>query len=248
VIPYPSAKAARLQTEKLVKGLLSEGIAATVKKKKVDPAIFKEGLREYFAVSLAEGALCDCNKEREPLSFAFNERRNRRISTLMKKLAKRHGFKLDDMDALEICCGNGMSTAAIRPLFRHVLSVDNDKCAVCNGIYYGILKPSDVMVADAMQLTRYVDEKYDAVLGFMLGTIYEFNKNIWRMIFEEALKTLKDDGFVLLTVNKKEEMDFLAGAFLSMGIEGTVVDNRNDTDIYDGWAFFAVKKDGKFLD
>jgi SAM-dependent methyltransferase len=248
VIPYPSAKAARMQTEKLVKGLQSEGIAVAVKKKKVDAATFKEGLREYFAVSLAERALCDCDKDMEPISFALNEGRNRRIRALLKKLSSDRGFKPGDMEVLEICCGNGMSTAAIKPLFKHVLSVDNDKCAVCNGIYNGILEPADVMVADAMQLTRYVDEKYDAILGFMLGTIYDFNKNIWRMIFEESLKTLKDDGFVLFTVNKKEEMDFLAGAFTSMGIEGKVVDNRNDKDIYDGWAFFAVKKDGKFLD
>jgi hypothetical protein len=102
------------------------------------------------------------------------------------------------------------------------------------------------MVVDAMGLTKYVDEKYDAVVGLMLGTIYEFNKNIWRMIFEEAVRTLKDDGFLLLTVNNKEEMDFLASAFKEMGIKGSVIDNRNRNDIYDGWAFFAVKSKGRY--
>jgi SAM-dependent methyltransferase len=245
VVPYPSAKAARQQTEKLAEAVLSGGIAASVKKKKVDAGALKKALREYLAVSLAEGDLCECDKDREPKSFAYNDKRNKRVGTLLEKLAKKHGFQLKKMNALEICCGNGMSTAAIRPLFNSVLSVDNDKCAVCNGIYHRILEPADVMVADAMDLTRYVDEKYDAVLGFMLGTIYEFNKNIWHMIFEESIKALKDGGFLFLTVNNKEEMDFLAGAFTSMGIRGTVIDNRNKGDIYDGWAFFAVNKDGR---
>lgn len=245
VIPYPRAKASRRQTEKLANAVLY-GVAS-VKKKKVDGGAIKAALREYLAVSLAEGALCECDKEREPKSFAYNEERNKRVGILLKTLAKEHGFSLKKMNALEICCGNGMSTAAVKPLFHSVLSIDNDRCAVCNGVYHGILEPAEVMVVDAMELTKYIDQKYDALLGFMLGTIYEFNKNIWRMIFEESLKTLGDDGFLLLTVNKKEEIDFLAESFKSMGVEGEVIDNRNKQDIYDGWAFFALKKNGRFI-
>jgi len=76
--------------------------------------------------------------------------------------------------------------------------------------------------------------------------IYEFNKNVWRMIFGEAVKMLKADWVLLFTVNTKEEMDFLAAAFREMGIHGSVIDNRNKKDIYDGWAFFAVRSDGRF--
>jgi hypothetical protein len=245
VIPYPSAKAARQQTEKLVNAVLGGGIVASVKKKKVDARRFKKALREYLAISLADETLCECDKDREPRSFAFNEERNERLGKLMKRLAREKHFELKKMSALEICCGNGMSTAAIKPLFKDVLSIDNDKCAVCNGVVHGTLDPESVMVVDAMALTKYVGEKYDAVVGLMLGTIYEFNKNIWRMIFEEAVRALKDDGFLLLTVNKKEEMDFLAPAFREMGIPGEVIDNRNSGDIYDGWAFFAVKTKGR---
>ncbi len=247
VIPYPRAAASRRQTEKLANAVLENGIVASIKKKKVEAGRFKEALREYFAVGLAEGALCECSKGREPRSFAFNEDRNKRIGALLERLAKEHGFSPEKMDALEICCGNGMSTVPIKPLFKSVLSIDSDKCAVCNGVYHGTLAPGDVMVVDAIRLTKYVGEKYDALLGFMLGTIYEFNKNIWRMIFEESIKALGDDGVLLLTVNKKEEMDFLVAAFRFMGVEGEVIDNRNERDVYDGWAFFAVKREGKFI-
>jgi hypothetical protein len=246
VIPYPSTKASRLQAEKLANAVLGSGIVSSIRKKKVDPAKFRKALREYLAVSLAEQALCDCDKGREPKSFAFNESRNERLGRLMKKLAGENGFNLKAMSALEICCGNGMSTAAIRPLFKGILCIDNDKCAVCNGVYHGTLEPERSMVVDATALTKYIDEKYDAVVGLMLGTIYEFNKGIWRMIFEEAVKTLKDDGFLLFTVNTKEEIDFLAAAFREMGIRGAVIDNRNKKDIYDGWAFFAVRSNGRY--
>jgi len=246
VIPYPSAKAARQQTEKLANSVLGSGIVSSVRKKKIDPAKFRKALREYLAVSLAEQALCDCDREREPKSFAFNEERNERLGGLMKKLAMENGFNLKEMSALEICCGNGMSTAAIRPLFKDILCIDNDRCAICNGVYHGTLEPGCSMVVDAMALTKHVGEKYDAVVGLMLGTIYEFNKNVWRMIFGEAVKMLKADGFLLFTVNTKEEMDFLAAAFREMGIHGSVIDNRNKKDIYDGWAFFAVRSDGRF--
>lgn len=242
VIPYPGASAARIQTEKLVGSAVRSGIVSSVKNKKVDTRAFRSSLREYLSVCLVEGTSCECDHEREPKSFAFNDSRNEQICSLLKKLSKEQGFTLKKTDALEICCGNGMSTAAIKPLFKSVLSIDNDRCAICNGLYHGILEPADTMVVDAMELTKYVSEKYNAILGFMLGTIYEFNKDIWRTIFKESLKTLNSGGFLLMTVNKKDEMDFLEAAFRSMGVEGTVIDNRNDQDIYDGWAFFAIKK------
>lgn len=236
-IPYPHAPAARKQMEKLVKDALANVVS--IKKKKVDRKKFEAAIREYLSIGLAGGALCDCDKDKEPLSFALNEDRNKRIVALLKKIAEDNDYDLKQIDALEICCGNGMSTAAIKPLFKSVLSMDNDKCAVCNGLYYEILDPEDTMVADALELSRYLHGRYGAVMGFMLGTIYEFNKGLWRMIFAESLKMLENGGFLLLTVNKKEEMDFLAEAFRSMGVEGTVIDNRDDLSIYDGWVFFA---------
>jgi hypothetical protein len=242
VIPYPAARAARIQTEKQVNSAINSGIVSSVKNKKVDTRKFRSSLREYLSLSLVDGTLCECDHEREPKSFAFNDSRNEQICSLLKRLSKENGFTLTKTDALEICCGNGMSTAAIKPLFKSVLSIDNDRCAICNGLYHSILEPSDTMVVDAMELTKYVGEKYNAILGFMLGTIYEFNKEIWRTIFGESHKALNSGGFLLLTVNKKDEMDFVEAAFRSMGVKGTVIDNRNDQDIYDGWAFFAIKK------
>jgi len=245
VIPYPLAPASRQQTETLANKVLSSGIVASVKKKKTDAKKLDAAVREYLSISLAEGALCDCIIEKEPLSFAMNDRRNQRIRKLMKKLASENGYDLKTVDALEICCGNGMSTAAIRPLFKSVLAMDNDRCAVCNGLYYEILEPENTMVADAMQLSKYMHVKYGAVVGFMLGAIYEFNKDLWQTIFAESIKVLDDGGFLLLTVSKREEIDFLASAFKAMNVEGIVIDNQDEESIYDGWVFYARRKVSK---
>lgn len=241
LIPYPRAAAVRRQTTSLVARIAAAEVVGSRKTRKVDGAKFARGIREYLCSSLAEGALCDCDKEKEPLSFVVNDERSRNIQKLVKKLAQQYGKDPAELDALEICCGNGMSTTPLRQTFRSVLSIDNDRCAVCNGLSHGILVPEDTAVVDALELSKYGDHKYGAVLGFMLGTIYEFNKPVWRKIMEEALKMLNDDGFLLVTVSKEEEMDFLAETFASLGVKGEVVDNRQKNSIYDSWAFITAK-------
>jgi SAM-dependent methyltransferase len=178
--------------------------------------------------------------EIEPLSFAVNGERDLRIKALLAKVSKKHGLVLSKIDALELCCGNGMSTVPLRESFRTVLSVDFDKCAVCNGLYHGTLEPGRTMVADATKLSAYGMPGFDAVVGFMLGTIYEFNKPVWRSIAREASRALNADGLLLLTVNGKGEMDFLEECFTSMGIHGEVIDNRQNDSIYDSWALVAI--------
>ena len=239
VIPYPHTLPMRKQTESMVREVSASGAIASQKSKKVDARAFEQAVRQYLSASLAEGSLCDCTREKEPASFVKNDQRSQDILRLVKKLSRRLGKNPADIDALEICCGNGMSTVPLRQAFRSVLSIDNDRCAVCNGLTYGVLVPEDTAVLDAAGLSRYGLGKYGAVVGFMLGTIYEFNKPLWRKIFTGALDVLNDDGLLLFTVNNEEEMDFLAESFASMGVSGDVIDNHQKDSIYDHWAFIA---------
>lgn len=240
LIPYPDSPSMRKQTVALAGEIAGSGIVTTVKKKKIASGELASALREYLSMSLVEGVLCDCDKEKEPLSFARNEERDAGIRKLLKAQAKKHGFRLESIDALEICCGNGMSTVPLRPLFHSLMSMDYDRCAVCNGLYYDTLAPENTMVADATELSGYGLGTFGAVVGFMLGTIYEFNKPLWRKIFEESLKTVQEGGFIFLTVSKEEEIDFVAESFASMGVRGDVVDNRQNESIYDSWGFFTT--------
>jgi hypothetical protein len=240
LIPYPHMPAARRQTEQMADRVFRSGVVAGTKGRRADAARFAEALREYLSVSLVERALCDCDKDIEPLSFAVNSERDRRIKSLVLKAAKNHGLDPEKLDALEICCGNGMSTVPLRQTFRSVLSIDYDKCAICNGLYHGTLEPGSTMVADAMRLSQFGLPRFGAVVGFMLGTIYEFNKPLWRSIVKEAVSMLNGGGLVLLTVNGKEEMDFIEECFTSMGISCEVIDNRQKDSIYDSWALITV--------
>jgi len=242
IVPFPHAPAARRQTVLAAGEILQSGVVAGTKNRKVDGVRFAEALREYLSLSLVERTLCDCDKDPDPLSFVANGERDGRIAALVAKVAKGHGLKPEKTDALEICCGNGMSTVPLRQTFRSVLSVDNDKCAVCNGLYHGTLAPGNTMVVDALRLSQYGLPKFGAVVGFMLGTIYEFNKPVWRSIAKEAFSRLNGGGLLLLTVNGKIEMDFLEECFTSMGTGCEVIDNRQKDSIYDSWALVAVKK------
>ena len=242
LLPCPHAAAPRKLLAARAARVLAAGVPASTRTRKVAAEQLWKAIRAYMSICLAERALCDCDKELEPLSFAKNDERGRRIKGLLDSLAGRHGYRLGQLDALEICCGNGMSTVPLRALFRSVLSVDNDKCALCNGLHHGTLEPEQTMLADARALSRHGLGGFDAVLGFMLGTIYEFNKAEWRTIFTQSYNALRSGGFLLFTVRTQEEMGFVSDAFASMGVKGEVIDNRQNDSIYDSWAFFTVKE------
>jgi hypothetical protein len=75
----------------------------------------------------------------------------------------------------------------------------------------------------------------------MLGAIYEFNKADWQKILSEAA-AIVNEGLFLLTVHKKEEIDFIDKTMNSFGIKGQIIDNRDDTSIYDQWVYIGVKE------
>ncbi|MDD1721511.1 MAG: hypothetical protein LUP95_05950, partial [Euryarchaeota archaeon] len=127
----------------------------------------------------------------------------------------------------------------------NIYAFDSDKCAVCEGLLHGALQKEKTLVLDGRYLSRYDFSKYyhfNCVTGFMLGEIYEFNKTEWERILLEAA-TILADGLFVFTVHKKEEADFVWSVMDGMGIQGELVDNRNDTSIYDQWVYIGVKGD-----
>jgi hypothetical protein len=97
---------------------------------------------------------------------------------------------------------------------------------------------------DARYLVEYELAKYHefrCVAGFMLGAIYEFNKPDWQKILSETAEVISE-GLLLFTAQKKEEVDFIYKTMLDFGIEGEIIDNRDDTSIYDQWAYLGVKR------
>jgi len=151
-------------------------------------------------------------------------------------------FLAPGLKILEICCGNGMSTLGLYEEEIVPLSVDINAEDICIGLAHNVLKPEKTIIMDATTLSRNLDtEMFDTVIGFMIGTIYEFNKNLWFSIAGEALKMLKPGGFLLLTLQAEHEAVWVSDYLKSKGVAGEIIDNRDDMTYYDEWIYFARK-------
>jgi len=197
---------------------------------------FIEAVMEYFSIELVNRHLCEnCHITKEPFNMTYIESRNARLNGILEK------YKLKG-EILEICCGNGMSTLPLHKMGYNLLSVDYDKCQICQGMEHKVFDPSRTIVLDATRLTEFFNENsFDTIVGFMLGTIYLFNKNIWEKMMVEAAKLLKPEGMILLTVNKREEIEILKNALEINGINGQLIDNTDGKGIYDQWIYIGNK-------
>ncbi|MCZ7392721.1 MAG: class I SAM-dependent methyltransferase [Candidatus Methanoperedens sp.] len=197
---------------------------------------FNEAIIEYYSLSLVNRQLCEnCHISKEPYEMVYIESRNVKLKALLDKYELRG-------ELLEICCGNGMSTLPLRESGYDPITIDYDKCQICQGLEHNVLDPKRTIVLDATRLSEFFqDNAFDTIVGFMLGTIYPFNRNIWEKMMAEAVKVLKPGGMIMLTVNKKEEIEVLGNALEENHITGMKVDNTDEKGIYDQWAYVGYK-------
>jgi len=193
---------------------------------------FTEAVIEYYSYALVNRQLCEnCITIKEPYEMSYIPGRNTRL----KKILERYELK---GDILEICCGNGMSTLPLHEMGYDPLTIDLDRCQICQGLEHKVLYPARTIVLDATRLSEFFAEKsFDTIAGFMLGTIYSFNRGIWEKIISESVKLLKPGGIILLTVNKREEMEILNSALEKAHVTGKMIDNTDDKGIYDQWVY-----------
>jgi SAM-dependent methyltransferase len=196
---------------------------------------FNDAIIEYYSLSLVNRQLCEnCHITKEPYEMVYIESRNSKLKTILDK------YKLTG-DILEICCGNGMSTLPLHEMGYNPLSIDYDKCQICQGLEHNVLDPKRTIVLDATRLSEFFLNEFDTIVGFMLGTIYPFNKSTWEKMVVEAVEVLKTDGMLMLTVNKKEEIEILRDALEKNHITGEMIDNTDEKGIYDQWVYVGYK-------
>ncbi len=193
---------------------------------------FTEAVIEYYSHALVNRELCEnCITKKEPYEMSYIPGRNIRLKTILER------YELKG-DILEICCGNGMSTLPLHEMGYDPLTIDLDRCQICQGLEHKVLYPARTIVLDATRLSEFFAEKsFDTIAGFMLGTIYSFNRGIWEKVISEAVKLLKPGGIILLTVNKKEEMEILNSALEKSHVAGKMIDNTDEKGIYDQWVY-----------
>jgi len=218
---------------------LFAGIANEVKLNRVHNTAgreFHEAIIEYYSRKLVERELCEnCHIQKEPYNMVYIDSRNDRLNSILDKYELKGGI-------LEICCGNGMSTLPLHNKGYRPLAIDNDKCQICQGFEHNALDPKRTILLDATRLSEYFKENsFDTIVGFMLGTIYSFNRGLWERMMVEAVNVLKPGGMMLLTVNKKEEMVILKDALDKLRINGKMVDNTDNRGIYDQWIYVGTK-------
>jgi SAM-dependent methyltransferase len=213
-------------------------LAGRLKLNSVNRTNYKElntAIIEYYSLALVNRQLCEgCRISKEPYGMVYIESRKSRLAELLDR------YKLRG-DILEICCGNGMSTLPLHELGYSPLTIDNDKCQICQGLEHEALRPERTIILDATNLSQFFrEESFDTVAGFMLGTIYSFNKEIWEKMVSEAVKLLKPGGMMMLTVNKREEMEILKSVLDTTRVKGNIIDNTDDKGIYDQWVYVGT--------
>ena len=215
----------------------------------ITAAELADDIRKYYA-DAAQTAFEESNEKPSYDSVYSPARAKKAFLTLQKaeeifnELNADQSFLSKDRLAsvLEICCGNGMSTLALHENGIEPICIDINTEDICVGLSHGVLISEKTMIADASALSRIIDgEQFDTVIGFMIGTVYEFNKNLWFSIADEAVKMLKSGGCLLLTLREKHEADWIADHLKTNGVDGKIVDNRDDGTNYDSWIYAARK-------
>ena len=210
---------------------------------KTTSSLFMDAIIEYYSLMLVNRMLCGkCMHGKKSFGSIFSKSRADRLEALLKTIEQSDDIDFAGMDVLEICCGNGMATIALRQLGCDPVCLDSDKCAVCEGLEHGVLLPHRSMVLDATQISPFFEAgSFDCVAGFMLGAIYPFNKDVWKRIMAESIVPLREGGLLVFTVHKNEEIVILKEVMDELGMIGRVIDNRDDAGMYDQWVYVGQK-------
>lgn len=204
---------------------------------------FNNALIEYYSLKLMDSSFCDgCSRDRPSYNNLYPQDRVDSLKLLLESVMESEGFSLKDMSILEICCGNGFSTLALKDLGCDVLSIDLEKCDICDGLYHKILDPKHTIYLDATWLSHIFDsERFECTVGFMLGAIYPFNQSLWENIIQNAFAVTKKGGVLLFTVNKEEEIVILKNKLDSLGAVGSIQENPNSVSVYDKWIYVGQR-------
>ncbi len=222
----------RYSSKKMLAGQAGGWQSGVIKSLEVDESDFLRAINECLSNSMADELFCEsCSLQGQPLHV---EERIERLTSFIPPVLP------EGESILEICCGSGMATQALRRLGRRPMVMDSDRCDVCLALKSGLLEPQNSMVLDARLLPLiFPPHSFDAVVGFMVGLIDDFNWPVWRDILIKSSGLAKEK--VLFTVYTQKEAELIARALEEDGWNSRVIDNRDSRGIYDQWACSATR-------
>lgn len=217
---------------KIVENLRKQQEKLTWERAKMTESEFFEAIIEYFSSSLTSELFCElCDVQGGPL---YVEERIRRLESFLAPRIPR------ETSLLEICCGNGMATQSLRRLGARPISMELDRCEMCQGLKAGKLEPNRSFVLDARLLNFFFKpESFDIVVGFMVGLIDQINWSKWKEILLTASGLAKNT--VIYTVYTKKEADLIAKTLHEAGWAASLIDNHDASGIYDQWIVQAKR-------
>jgi hypothetical protein len=179
---------------------------------------FAAAMREHFSEKLLRQVL--------PAIEDFSPERCSGVQELISEVwGERIG-----QGCLDVACGSGLGSAALRQLGIVPIAYDNDPGLLALGMMKGRLMPEGTMCIDATRASILVPK---APLGLILmaGSMNDFNEYVWKPIVEETLKLTVE---TLVTVETEKEAERVKRWCLAAGREVKLFENNRDA-FYDRW-------------
>jgi hypothetical protein len=183
-----------------------------------DKAEFAAAMREHFSEKLLQ-----------QVPPAIEDFSPERCTFVQELLSEVWGERIGQ-GCLDVACGSGLGSAALRQLGIVPIAYDNDPGLLVLGMISGRLMPEGTMCIDATRASSLVPQ---APLGLILmaGSINNFNEYVWRAIFDETLKLTEE---ALVTVETEKEAERVKGWATAKGRKVDMFENDRDP-FYDRW-------------
>jgi hypothetical protein len=183
-----------------------------------DRAEFAAAMREHFSEKLLQTVIP-----------AIEDFSSERCSGVQELIYEVWGERIGQ-GCLDVACGSGLGSAALRQLGMVPIAYDNDPGLLALGMIKGRLMPEGTMCIDATRASLFAPK---APLGLILmaGSMNDFNEYVWRPIVEE---TLRLTGETLVTVETEKEAERVKRWCVAQGREVRMFENNRDP-FYDRW-------------
>jgi hypothetical protein len=183
-----------------------------------DKAEFAAAMREHFSERLLQ-----------QVAPAIEDFSPERCTMVQELLSESWGERIGQ-GCLDVACGSGLGSAALRQMGVIPIAYDNDPGLLALGMRSGRLMPEGTMCIDATRAGILVPK---APLGLILmaGSINDFNEYVWKAIVEETLKLTVE---ILVTVETRPEAERVKRWCVAKGREVNLFENERDA-FYDRW-------------
>ncbi|HIE32200.1 MAG TPA: class I SAM-dependent methyltransferase [Methanosarcinales archaeon] len=244
-------------------GRISDIFGSRSETLETDASDLREAVIEYYSIFLVNRWLCkSCAREEMPyldLGAFVSMRgllqgtpedktdepgpdvRNDRLTRLIRKITSEKRFDPARADVLEICCGDGSATRVLHEMGCNPICIDHDMCDICDGLKSGALYENRSIVLDAAELSAFFEREFDCVVGFMLGPIQPFNREIWASVLHESSEVLRTPGMLIFTFYSREELSFAAEVLNDRVTARETFENTPDIG-YDRWVYLGWVK------